>query len=233
MKTPHLYRTLILGSLLFIAMQEADATVIFQTGNQQYTNVNIAADTNALSIIGDIKNTGLQMTFENMIGPDGQTKVAMHGQHGVAFVESYADSLPGATNTGFSSLTLMAQAGYGFTAGDFALDELTGGSNPGSVTFNGIDQFGNPNTSIFSMRVNGQNPYNFYTLNGEIVTSLVITAPLTSLLQDIKQVSVNVAPIPEPATLASVGLGLALLRWSRRRDEEALSPVQAGYPMVV
>ena len=124
MKTSHLYRTIIIGATILIAMQEADATVIFQTGNQQYTNVNIAADANALFVVGDIGNTGLQMTFENMIGPDGTTQVTMHGQHGMAFVESYLDSLPSATHTGFSSLTLMAQAGYGFTAGDFALDEL-------------------------------------------------------------------------------------------------------------
>ncbi len=230
MKTS-LLRTIILGSAMFIAMHEAGATVIFQTGNQQYTNVNIAADVNALSIVGSIGGTGLQMTFENMIGPDGKTQVEMHGQHGVAFVESYSDSQSSAQNhTGFSSITLMAQTGYGFTAGDFALDELNSGANPGTVTFNGIDQFGNPNTATFSMG-NGQNQYNFYTQNGEIVTSLVITAPTTSLLQDIKQVSVNAAAIPEPSTLASAGIGLAALGWFRRR--ETSGSVQSRYPVAV
>jgi len=198
------------------AMQPAGATVTFHTGNVQYTNVNIAADIDAFSIVGDIGNTGLHMTFEDMIGPTG-SEVSMHGQHGVAFVESTADSGPGATHTGFSSLTLLPQAGYGFTAGDFKLDELNGLQN-GTVTFSGLDQFGAFTPQTFALGANGQNPYNFTTAGGELVTKIVITVPTANMLQDIKQLSVEVAAIPEPSTFALLGVGLAGIGFWRRRQ---------------
>ena len=200
----------------------ASATIIFNTGNQQYTNVNIAADVNQLTIVGDIGNTGIQMTFNTMIGPDGTTPVQMHGQHGVAFVESYHDSTTN-VHTGFSSLMLTPQAGYGFTAGDFALDQLDTLTSPtGFITLTGVDQFGNSTSTTEAIGRHGQNPYNFTTLNGELVTNIVITTPLTDLLVDIKQVSVNVAPIPEapipePMSLVLLGGSLVGLGFARHR----------------
>ena len=202
------------------AMQTASATITFSTGNQQYTNVNIVADTDAMSITGDIGNTGITMTFENMIGPDGSTQVSMHGQHGVAFIESTADSVPGAAHTGFSSLTLLPQAGYGFTAGDFALDELNGQPN-GTVSFLGTDQFGVSTQQSFAIVANGQNQYQFITGDWELVTSIVISVPTTALLQDLKQLSVNVAAIPEPSTYAMFSVGLLGLGFWRRRQSRS------------
>lgn len=204
-----------------LGVQSAGATIVFGTGNDQYTNVNIVADVDALQVTGHIGATGVHMYFENMIAADGTTQAWMHGQHGAAFVESYLDSLGGTTHTGFSSLTLRAEDGYGFTAGDFALDLLNGLPSPnGFVTFLGVDQFGDETSTTLALRPNGQSHYNFTTADGELVRRVVITVAATDLLQDIKQVSVNVAPVqvPEPTTttlVAAALAGLALLRGRR------------------
>lgn len=202
---------------LALTSAPASATILFTTGNQQYTNVNIAADTNANTIDGEIGNTGIGMTFNTMIGPDGSSQVEMHGQHGVAFVESYYDSI-NSPHTGFSSITMTAQAGTGWTAGDFKLDQLNSLTGPtGSVTLKGIDQNGNQTSTTMSISQNGQNPYQFTTADNEIVTDIIISVATTDLLQDIKQVSLNATYIPEPLTVSLLGTGLVALGAVRRR----------------
>lgn len=203
-------RALFLGAatLALCAIQPANATIVFHSGNVQYTNVNIAADVDAMSVVGDIGNTGITMTFSNMIGPDGLTQVSMHGQHGVAFIESTVDSASSSSHTGFRSISMTPQAGYGFTAGDFALDELNGLSG-GIITLIGLDQFGSTHTdSSFTIDPHGQNHFNFTTADNELVTGIIITVAAEQMLQDIKQVSVDVARIPEPGTFALLSLAL-------------------------
>lgn len=212
--TSHLALFIILA---FISIAPAGATIIWSTGNVQYTNVNIAADIDALSIVGAIGNTGMTMTFENMIGPDGTTQVDMHGQHGVAFIESTYDS-QNTPHTGFFALDLIAQVGTAWTAGDFALDLLN--SSDSTVTLTGIDQFGVSFSSIFTIASNGQNQYNFLAQDGEKVTSIHIqAADKLQPLQDLKQLSLNAVPAPEPITLSLLGMGLAGLGFSRRRKQ--------------
>ena len=209
---------LILGGAILAAAPPAPATIIFQAGNQQYDVVNIQDANNVDSCVGDIDNTGFTMTFEDMIAPDGSGTVTMHCAHGAATVESYLDGLPGSTATGFSSITLVAQSGTAWTAGDFSLDQINK-TPAGFVTFNGIDQFGNPTSTQLPIDWTGQNPYNFTTADGELVTSIVISVNTASPLRDIKQVSLNAVPMPEPGTLVLLGAGLVAV---------AVFPLRAG-----
>lgn len=213
------------GVMLIAATAPASAHVNFFTGNQQYTNVNIAADASAASLMGEIDQTNLFVTFSTMIGPDGSTPVLMHGQHGVAFIESAYDAV-NTPHTGFTSLTMSAPDNYGFNAGDFKLDtlNLTG---TGTVTFTSTNQFGQVETTSMPIDLNGQNGYNFTTSDGQLVTSLVFSVPTTTPLQDLKQVSVGVELIPEPASmllLASSVLSLGLAHRARRRRTVSHAP---------
>ena len=112
--------------------------------------------------------------------------------------------MPGVTNTGFYSLTLTAEPGTYWTAGDLALDLLAGSANA-FVHFNGFDSLGAPlTTRTLAIDVNGQNPYNFVAQGGEQITSITFDAVL---LQDLKGLSLNVGAVPEPSTWAMMILG--------------------------
>jgi hypothetical protein len=76
------------------------------------------------------------------------------------------------------------------------------------VTFNGFDSLHQALTGqTLAIDSNGQNPYNFTAINGELITSITIGTIDPGLLVDIKQVSLNVSAVPEPSTWAMMILG--------------------------
>jgi len=199
------------AAIALLAAAPASADIVWATGSHQYTNVNLAGDSNAFSIVGDIGNTGNSVLFNNMIGPDQSTQVEMAGKQGVAFIQSYADSLINGQNglTGFYSLTVTAEAGTFWTAGDLSLDLL--GRDDGSVTFNGFDSLGNALTpQSFALSANGLHDFNFLAINGEHITEITFNTG-TGLLEDMKHLSLEsaVAPVPEASTWAMMLLGFA------------------------
>jgi hypothetical protein len=202
------------GALVVLALTAApaNATITWSATNNQYTNVNIASDTSANTINGQVGNTGFGVTFQNMIGPNGVTQVQMNGRNGVAFIQSEHDNQNPAANdmTGFTSLTVMAQAGTGWTAGSFFLD-LIKNAVAGTVTLSGMDQFGGTTTNTFAISGTGQNAYSFDTANGEVVTKFTVSVPTASALGDFRAFSVNAVTVPTPNNVPDGGSTIMLL----------------------
>lgn len=190
--------------------------VQFQTGNIQYTNINFAADSHGYTIVGEVDHTGISVYFNGFGSPSpdfvANQPIMLHGQHGVAFVEPFnpADLL--------YRITITAQTGYAFRNMDWKLDAVP--PNDGWVTFTALDAMSNPialsaGTDTFAFNHNGQNPFNGHAESdfGSYISTLVITS--TVPIMDIKQVSVDIVPIPAPS--AAAGLLLGLIATARRR----------------
>lgn len=161
-------------------------------------------------------NTGVNVFFNGYNSSTTQnssTQILLHGQHGVAFIAP-----ANATDT-MLSLTITAQPGAGFTAMNFSLDAAP--PNDGQVEFFAFDSSNNlipvsSGTNTFPFSHTGENPFVVTTDNGSVIQRLLIESvatgspSVTAPIADLKQVSVNLAAVPEPSSLVLVGAGCLL-----------------------
>lgn len=207
--------------LALLAIQPSSASIVWGTSNAQYTNVNWpASDPTTSTVTGDIGNTGITVTASDMMY--FTDSVFIHAAHGVATIESGGNTtLLIDPSSGFTSLTLTAQPGTFWSAGDFKLDEVNGQPD-GHVLFvayyNGVPlPVLGPNSFAIS---SGQNPYDFITFFGETVDKIVITSDVA--LADLKQLSLNPVPLPAALPLFASGAGvMGLLGWWRKKRKAA------------
>ncbi|MEQ1827169.1 MAG: hypothetical protein ABL921_14535 [Pirellula sp.] len=189
------------------------ADLVFSTGNIQYTNVNVNAEATAMTIMGEVGNTGVQVLFNGFgVGPT-PTQLTLHGQHGVAFIE------PATPSPQMYKLTVTAQSGWGFSAMDWKLDAVPGSN--GTLNFTGLDSNNNAiplssGTSSFTFDANGQNPFNVMTNGGSLISTLVIESTIP--IAHMRQLSVNITAVPEPSSIVTFGLlGMAAYLPLRRK----------------
>jgi hypothetical protein len=194
-------RRAILGMALLVATHaSSSASILFQTGNQQYNQVNLTSTApTAYTVLGhvrDIANALVEVQFRGY-GSDQQSPVLLRSRNGAASIERV-------TAGSLYQLVISVEPGFVMTAGDFALDQENRLPD-GSVSFAAytyddklVDQ--DPaSPASFLLRAKGQNVFNFTAVKPDGVTKLVITS--LQPLADFKQLTLEVEdpPLPESA----------------------------------
>src|SRR5689334_7313108 len=148
-------RTALLGLFVF-GITSAHADTIFQIGNNTQDDENISFNLPGLinsgtSITGATQDTQIIFQFDS-----NQGLVAFGPQ-----ILSMKDS-------GFSSFTMQAQNGTGFSSAVFNLTAATGGA----ATFTTVNNLGKTETTTFDVGASGQN---FFTItsNGTQIMQLI------------------------------------------------------------
>ena len=185
--------------LAFSATAKADIVVISGVNNQGTDNVLLNPATNVTTVTGTVGPNDLLVNFTSSSG-SGLLNANPSGQATVS---------GGTGNTALTQLTFGLANNDTFTRAVFNINASTGGSV--LIHVEGVNINGGFFEDDFTVGANGENFFTVTAINGQLITSISLTAINGAVFQDVRQVRLggsDVAAIPEPASMLLLGTGL-------------------------
>lgn len=179
---------------------KADIVVVTGVNNQGTDNVLLNPATDVTTVTGVVGQNNLLVNFTSSSG-SGLLNANPSGQATVS---------GGTGNTALTQLTFGLANNSTFTRAVFNINASTSGSV--LIHVSGININGGFFEDDFTVDANGQNFFTVTAINGQLITSISLTAIDGAVFQDVRQVRLGggaiVQTVPEPASMMLLGTGL-------------------------
>jgi len=194
--------TLAIFAVISVVAGTAKADIVVVTGvnNQGTDNVLLNPATNVTTVTGVVGQNNLVVNFTSSSG-SGLLNANPSGQATVS---------GGTGNTALTQLTFGLANNDTFTRAVFNINASTSGSV--LIHVEGVNINGGFFEDDFTVDANGQNFFTVDAINGQLITSISLTAINGAVFQDVRQVRLGgseiVQTVPEPASMVLLGTGL-------------------------